>query len=72
MRAITTTTAFSFLVLCGTTHIVTQSNQLNGTWVPVKLEINGNPLPGATFEKQKLIISDTLYTLSQKALTREF
>ena len=70
MRGITTTTAFSFFILCGTTHIAGQSNQLNGTWVPVKLEINGNPLPAATFEKQKLIISDTLYTFIAESVDK--
>ena len=62
MRAITTTVAFIFFLVCNTIHMDAQSNRLNGTWAPVKLEIDGNALPAATFEKQKLIISDTLYT----------
>ena len=47
-----------------------QSSQLNGTWTPVKLEINGNPLPAATFEQQKLIISDTLYTFIAESVDK--
>ena len=53
---------FIFSLVCSTTNISAQSNKLNGTWVPVKPEIDGNPLPPATFEKQKLIINDTAYT----------
>ena len=34
---------------------------LNGEWVPVKLEINGQELPKAAFENQKLIIADSTY-----------
>jgi uncharacterized protein (TIGR03067 family) len=40
-----------------------QPNKLNGTWVPLKQEISGTPLPKAAFESQKLIITDSLYTV---------
>lgn len=55
----------SLLILCfvcsSTINVTAQSNKLNGRWVPIKLEIDGNALPPATFEKQKLIINDTAY-----------
>ena len=58
---------FSFICLsigCTTTKILkTNSYILNGTWVPVKQEMAGTMLPKAAFENQKLIISDSLYTV---------
>ncbi len=45
-------------------------NKLNGTWVPVKLEINGEQLPAASFEKQKLIISDSVYTFIAESVDK--
>lgn len=38
------------------------SNNLNGTWLPVRQEIGGTSLPATAFEKQKLVIRDTAYT----------
>lgn len=43
---------------------------LNGTWAPIKLEINGNELPSAAFEKQKLIINDTNYTFIAESVDK--
>jgi uncharacterized protein (TIGR03067 family) len=40
----------------------TTANELNGTWIPVKQEMNGNSIPESSFEKQRLIISDNNYT----------
>lgn len=49
---------------CTSTNKATKTtNKLNGTWVPVKQEIGGKELPPIAFEKQKLIISDSNYTL---------
>ena len=70
MRRITYATVFIFFFICSTTNISAQSNKLNGTWVPVKLEIDGNALPPATFEKQKLIISDTAYTFIAESVDK--
>ncbi len=36
---------------------------LNGEWTPIKQEIGGKELPAVVFEKQKLIISDSTYTV---------
>jgi len=62
--------AFTFFFVCSTTNVSAQSNKLNGSWVPVKLEINGNALPPATFEKQKLIINDTAYTFIAESVDK--
>ena len=64
MRSIT----FIFLLMlcfsCASTkNTAIRSGRLNGTWVPVKQEIAGKELPVVVFEKQKLIISDSTYTL---------
>jgi uncharacterized protein (TIGR03067 family) len=61
---------FTFFFFCSTTNISAQSNKLNGTWVPVKLEINGNALAPETFEKQKLIINDTAYTFVAESVDK--
>jgi uncharacterized protein (TIGR03067 family) len=38
------------------------ANELNGTWIPVKQEMNGVALPESSFQNQRLIISDSNYT----------
>ncbi len=56
---------------CATTNkAMVKSNILNGSWVPVQQEIGGKVLPGAAFEKQKLIISDSTYTLSAESVDK--
>jgi uncharacterized protein (TIGR03067 family) len=64
MRSIT---FISLLILglgCGSTKNTTMKpNKLNGTWLPVKQEMGGTLLPKAAFETQKLIISDSAYTV---------
>jgi uncharacterized protein (TIGR03067 family) len=63
---------FIFLSIgCATTkNASTIQNKLNGTWVPVKQEFGGALLPKAAFEKQKLIISDSLYTLVAESVDK--
>ncbi len=70
MRALTFISLYVLCIFCSTDSIA-QKNQLNGTWIPVKLEIDGSPLPPATFEKQKLIISsDTAYTFIAESVDK--
>ena len=45
-----------------TKNATVKSGILNGTWVPVKQEINGTVLPPAALENQKLILSGHNYT----------
>lgn len=47
-----------------------KSNKLNGTWMPIKQEIGGKPLPAAVFEKEKLTITDTIYTVAAESIDR--
>jgi uncharacterized protein (TIGR03067 family) len=35
---------------------------LNGTWIPVKQEMGGGPLPAAAYQNYKLTINDSIYT----------
>jgi uncharacterized protein (TIGR03067 family) len=70
MRPTIFTTAFIFFFICCVANSIAQSNKINGTWIPVKLEIDGNALPPATFEKQKLIISDTTYTFIAESVDK--
>ena len=48
----------------------TNSNPLNGTWIPVKQEMGGKELPAAVFAKQKLIISDSMYTFTAESVDK--
>ena len=71
MRSIT---VFSLLILgisCSSTKYATMnSGKLNGTWLPVKQEMGGRLLPGATLENQKLIISDSTYTFIAESIDK--
>ena len=64
------------LLLCigvgctGTKNTTITSDNLNGTWIPVKQEIRGKELPTAAFEKQKLIMSDNVYTLIAESIDK--
>jgi len=49
---------------------VAQTNDLNGTWIPVKQETAGKELPKAVYEKQKLVISDSNYTFTAESVDK--
>jgi uncharacterized protein (TIGR03067 family) len=65
---------FFFLLLCFssvvTNNVAAQSNPLNGAWIPVKQEFGGQPLPAASFDKQKLTISDSAYTFVAESVDK--
>ena len=70
-----TITFISLLVLSFGLHVptkkaVTQTNNLNGTWIPVKQETAGKELPKAVYEKQKLVISDSNYTFTAESVDK--
>ena len=71
MRAIT---FFSFFILvagCASTkNTATGINKLNGTWAPIQQEFGGTALPKAAYEKQKLIISDSAYTVIAESVDK--
>ncbi len=48
----------------------TASGQLNGIWIPVKQEIGGKELPKAIYETQKLVISDSNYTVVAESVDK--
>ena len=67
-------TLFSLLIAslgCGSTkNLKMEPDELNGTWVPIKQEIAGTQLPAAAFEKQKLTVSDNMYTLIAESVDK--
>jgi len=71
MRSITFSSLFILCLVCiSSINVTAQSNLLNGSWKPVKLEIDGSALPSETFEKQKLIISDSNYTFIAESVDK--
>lgn len=46
------------------------SGKLDGTWIPVKQEMGGTLLPKTGFENQKLIISDSAYTVIAESIDK--
>jgi uncharacterized protein (TIGR03067 family) len=61
------------LVIAGCSSSKNAANKtglLNGTWVPEIQEIGGNPLPAAAFANQKLIITDTNYTVMAESIDK--
>lgn len=64
MRFLTFISLFVFCAGCaGSKKAATAANPLNGSWTPVSQEIGGTALPKEAFDRQKLIISDTSYTV---------
>ena len=58
-------------VCCATTKKTSlSSNVLNGSWTPIRQEINGNDLPAVVFQKQKLVINDSIYTFSAESVDK--
>jgi len=56
---------------CATTKKTSNnSNILNGNWTPIKQEIGGKDFPIIAFQKQKLIIDDSSYTLTAESVDR--
>lgn len=71
MRTIAFVCLIVVAVACGTQkNAGSQNSFLNGTWIPVQQEIGGNALPKAAFEKQKLIIDDSLYTVIAESVDK--
>ena len=71
MRSITFPSLFVLCLVCSSSiNVTAQSNPLNDNWKPVKLEIDGSALPPETFEKQKLIISDSNYTFIAESVDK--
>jgi uncharacterized protein (TIGR03067 family) len=43
---------------------------LSGTWAPVKQELGGKELPAVVYEKQKLILTDSTYTVIAESIDK--
>jgi uncharacterized protein (TIGR03067 family) len=43
---------------------------LNGAWTPVKQELGGKELPAVVYEKQKLILTDSTYTVVAESIDK--
>ncbi|MES1215595.1 MAG: TIGR03067 domain-containing protein [Bacteroidota bacterium] len=62
---------FALLLACNSTKkTTTGTNKLNGTWVPVSQEMGGKLLPEAFLKNQKLIISDSNYTVVAESVDK--
>ncbi|GAC1300720.1 MAG: hypothetical protein NVSMB24_01950 [Mucilaginibacter sp.] len=46
------------------------ADDLNGTWIPFKQEMGGKSLPKGVFERERLIISDTTYTVTAESVDK--
>ncbi len=66
--------AISLLVLslgCNSAKkMQTSSGELNGTWLPVREEIGGKPLPSAAYAQQRLTLTDGKYTLVAESVDK--
>ena len=59
------------LLSCTTSKkTVVEVKPLDGTWIPVRQEMAGKPIPSDLFANQKLIINDTNYTLIAESIDK--
>jgi len=70
MRSITFISILIVSLSCAGTKSIMKSGKLNGTWVPVKQEMGGSSLPNIAFEKQKLILNDSNYTVIAESVDK--
>src|SRR5262245_54930798 len=71
MRKLAGPFLLALLIGCAGTNISSKKTEnLNGSWIPVKEEIGGTMLPASAFEKQKLIISDSNYTFTAESVDK--
>ena len=71
MRLITFISMLLLGIGCaGSKTAADKSNKFNGTWIPVQQEIGGTSLPSSAFAKQKLIISDSNYTVMAESVDK--
>lgn len=61
----------TILIACASKPIIgTGPKKLNGTWVPVRQELAGNPVSKSFYAKQKLIIKDSTYVVEAESIDR--
>jgi uncharacterized protein (TIGR03067 family) len=62
--------AISLLICVATGCATSNSNVLNGSWIPVKQEMGGAALPEAAIAKQELVISDSTYAVTAESVDK--
>ena len=68
MRSVSFICLFFLVIGCtGTKKAFMSSNQLNGTWVPVKQEFGGKAMPPAAYVNQQLVIKDSIYIFNAES-----
>ncbi len=71
MRGFCVIICVCLLAGCGATkHTATDTDLLNGLWIPVRQEIGGNALPEAAFQGQTLLISGGTYTFTAESVDK--
>lgn len=63
-------TIIIFCFGCATKKTIPLDKQLNGSWTPTKQEIGGKELPANFYSTQKLVIQDTIYTLTAESIDK--
>ncbi len=71
MRFITLILPVLLILSCtGPKNTAMKQTKFNGTWVPVQQEFAGTVLPKAAFEQQRLVLSDSNYTLTAESVDK--
>lgn len=58
------------LAACSATKSRNAFAELNGNWIPVSQEMSGKELPPAFYQKQRLEIRDSVYTLMAESIDK--
>lgn len=53
-----------------TKNTAKKSVELNGIWLPVEQEFGGRKLPDAAFKNQKLVLADSIYTVTAESIDK--
>jgi uncharacterized protein (TIGR03067 family) len=70
MRFITACLLIFCFGCAGSKKTTMNTYPLNGSWTPIKQEIGGKELPANFYQKQKLTVSDTSYTLAAESVDK--
>ena len=71
MRVVTILSLLIFSVSCITTkNPILKTGKLDGTWIPIRQEMGGTPLPESTLANQQLILKDTTYTFIAESVDK--
>lgn len=71
MRVVSFIFLLALSIGCSSSKKTTQQpNHFNGTWLPVKQEFSGAAMPPSVYAKQKLIISDSTYTVVAESVDK--